>query len=574
MLSKSLEPAVPGEGVSCAVSPCHDPRFGDYQSNAAMAAAKALGKPPREVAQQILAKLKVDEICEKVDVAGAGFINFHLRREFVGRQLAAMAADSGDGVFRVDAPKHLVIDFSSPNIAKAMHVGHIRSTFLGDALARISRAVGHAVITDNHMGDWGTQFGKLIYGYKQRLNPQAMNEAPLVEFERLYKEINALSETDPQVLAAVRQELAQLQAGDPGNLAIWKKIADLSMEEFNEAYGRMGVKFDHCLGESFYNPMLQKVVDELTRLKLAEESEGAHCIFFRDISELRNAAPMIVQKADGAFLYASTDLATVLYRTTEWKADEILYVTDARQQLHFKQLFAAVERWFAKRGGEGRTPVMKHVVFGSILGADKKPIKTRSGESIKLSELLDEAEERALKIVQEKNPELSEDEKKQAARVIGIGALKYADLSQNRNLDYVFDWDKLLSLQGNTAPYLIYAYVRIRSIFRKGSSGEGDGKSPSAPSSFALETNEEQALAKHLIRFGDTVLSVLEDYRPHLLTTYLYDLACKFSRFYEACPVLKAGEPTRSERLALCDLTSRVMKRGLGLLGIDTLERM
>jgi arginyl-tRNA synthetase len=346
------------------------------------------------------------------------------------------------------------------------------------------------------------------------------------------------------------------------------------MEEFNEAYGRMGVKFDHCLGESFYNPMLQKVVDELTRLKLAEESEGAHCIFFRDISELRNAAPMIVQKADGAFLYASTDLATVLYRTTEWKADEILYVTDARQQLHFKQLFAAVERWFAKRGGEGRTPVMKHVVFGSILGADKKPIKTRSGESIKLSELLDEAEERALKIVQEKNPELSEDEKKQAARVIGIGALKYADLSQNRNLDYVFDWDKLLSLQGNTAPYLIYAYVRIRSIFRKGSSGEGDGKSPSAPSSFALETNEEQALAKHLIRFGDTVLSVLEDYRPHLLTTYLYDLACKFSRFYEACPVLKAGEPTRSERLALCDLTSRVMKRGLGLLGIDTLERM
>ncbi|MDD2707622.1 MAG: arginine--tRNA ligase [Verrucomicrobiae bacterium] len=563
--------ASPDEMPAAAINACQDPRFGDYQSNTAMPLAKKLGKPPREVAGRILERLKVDDLCEKVEIAGAGFLNFRLKPSFIANQLKAMAEDPRNGIRPAAAPRRMVIDFSSPNIAKAMHVGHIRSTFLGDALARLARAVGHTVITDNHLGDWGTQFGKLIYGYKKMLNPQALAANPVAEFERLYKEAHALSEKDETILTAVRQELANLQAGDAENLRIWKDIASQSLQQFDRAYQRLGVSFDHTLGESFYNPMLKEVVDELLQLGLAEKSQGAACIFFRDNPALKDAAPMIIQKADGAALYATTDLATVLYRVREWKTDEILYVTDARQQLHFKQLFAAVEKWFASKpsAGQWRPPVLRHVVFGSILGPDKRPIKTRSGESIKLEDLLDEAESRALQIVTEKNPALSGDEKRHAARVIGLGALKYADLCQNRNLDYLFDWNKLLALQGNTAPYLIYAYVRIRSIFRSA------GTAVQPPSSgFELNTPEEWVLARHLIRFSDTLHEVLEDCRPHLLAAYLYDLACKFSRFYEACPVLKEAEPLRSQRLALCEIAARTLKTGLNLMGIETLEKM
>ncbi len=554
--------------ISCLVTSCHDLRFGDYQSNVAMILAKTLGKSPHEIAGQIISQLKVENICSKIEIAGAGFINFHLTNDFIVQQLTEMFSDKNDGILVVASPHPIVIDFSSPNIAKSMHVGHIRSTFLGDTLARISRAVGHRVITDNHLGDWGTQFGKLIYGYKHLLDKEALLRSSIAEFERLYKEAHALSESDPQALEMVRQELGKLQSGDPENTKIWKEISEQSLAEFKKAYERMGVSFDHQLGESFYHSLLQKTVDELKHLGIAEISEGATCIFFPEDPELKEAAPMIIQKSDDAFLYATTDLATVYYRVKEWHAEIILYVTDSRQRLHFKQLFAAVHRWFAKQNSLP-VPRLQHVIFGSILGADKRPIKTRSGDPIKLSDLLDEAEARALKIIQEKNPNLSESEHRTAARVLGIGALKYADLCQNRNLDYIFDWNKLLALQGNTAPYLIYAYVRVRSIFR--SVPEMDLASLKFSS---LETTEEVLLGKHLIQLSDTVHSVLEDHRPHLLTHYLYELACKFSKFYEACPVLKAAEPQRSSRLALCHLTARTLKKGLNLLGIETLEKM
>ncbi len=578
-------------GSHLAVVPCHDPRFGDYQSSSAILIAKSLKLQPREVAQQIVSGLKVDDFCQKVEVAGPGFINFHLKPEFVAQQLKAMAEDPSEGISTVPNPACVVIDFSSPNIAKPMHVGHIRSTFLGDALARIAKVVGYKVITVNHLGDWGTQFGKLIYGYKNFLDHQTLTHSPMSEFERLYKEAHALSEKDPQVLQAVRQELAKLQSGDPENTKIWKEIRKQSVDEFKKAYTRMRISFDHELGESFYHSELSQVVEELKELKIARESQGALCIFFGepgdsifldepdDNLDLKKMAPMIIQKADGAYLYATTDLAAVRYRVREWKADEIFYVTDARQQLHFKQLQAAVQKWVSKTHSEQNKiwkkeddflfpPLIVHIIFGSILGPDKKPIKTRTGEPIKLNDLLDEAETRAFKIVEEKNQQLSEKEKKEAAKVIGIGALKYADLCQNRELDYMFDWNKLLALQGNTAPYLIYAYVRIRSIFRNAN------LEPSSTSSLKLSTPEELTLGKHLIQFNDIIHAVFKEYRPHLLTNYLYELAVKFSKFYEACPVLKAEEPIRSSRFALCDLTARVLKKGLYLLGIETLEKM
>lgn len=583
-ISPALDAACPGHAVTePAVTACQDPRFGDYQSNAAMLAAAAMKKNPRELAATLVATLKLKDLCAKVEVAGPGFINFHLLPSRVAAQLSDMTEDPRHGIAPVAKPRRIVVDFSSPNTAKAMHVGHIRSTFLGDVLTRVARAVGHEVITDNHVGDWGTQFGMIIHGYKKHLDREAEKSDPVAEFERLYRLVSGQAATDEAVRDTARRELAALHAGDPENLRIWKEIAELSLAEFKKTYDRLGVAFDHHLGESFYNPMLGGVVSEFQKLGLAEESEGAICVFFPNDPGLKDAAPMMIRKTDGAFLYATTDLATVRFRVHEWKADEILYVTDARQQLHFKQLFAAVEKWAAAPAntlldGSRPSPSLRHIVFGSILGEDKKPIKTRSGDPIKLTDLLDEAESRALKILEEKNPSLPAETKAVAARVIGIGAVKYADLSQNRNLDYVFDWKKLLALQGNTAPYLVYAYVRIRSIFRQ--SGSFSGGQPihserganRPPLSFSHDA--ELVLAKKLIQFGDAVHSVLDDARPHLLASYLYDLSTRFSQFYEACPVLKAPEPERATRLLLCDLTARTLQRGLGLLGIETIEEM
>ena len=568
------------------VRPCPDPRFGDYQTNSLMALAKERKLNPRALAADVLAKLDVSQWCDKVEIAGAGFLNFRLKTSAIAQTIEAAAR--GEHLFfpPPDPVRTIVIDFSSPNVAKPMHVGHIRSTNLGDCLARALRLLGHRVITDNHLGDWGTQFGKLLVGWKQRLDRAALQADPLAEMERLYKIVNAASETDATVLEAARRELVKLQSGDEENLRIWREMIELSRGQFDTIYARLGVKFDHALGESFYNPRLKTVVQELRDKGIARESEGAVCVFsdgslppkqdpflVQKDGELK-PNPCLIQKSDGAANYATTDLATLAFRLESWRPDEIIYVTDGRQQLHFRQLFAIFGRWHPAARIK-----LAHAWFGSILGQDGRPLKTRSGETVKLAHLLDEAEERALKVVVEKTPELTEAQRREIARVVGIGAIKYADLLPNRQSDYVFSWEKLLALNGNTAPYLQYAYARIRSIFRKlpgalrgagGPSELGAGQLPS----FDVLAAEEVALARHLLNFGLVLQAVATEYRPNLLCNYLYELAGHFARFYENCPVLKAEDADRARRLTLCESIARVLKSGLEVLGIETMEEM
>jgi arginyl-tRNA synthetase len=561
------------------VRPCADPKFGDYQCNL-MGLAKQFQRPPRPLAEQVKAQLAVGEWCEAVELAGAGFLNFRLRPEAMARELE-QAAQTGALFFTpAEHPRTVVVDFSSPNVAKPMHVGHIRSTILGDSLARILRLLGHRVITDNHLGDWGTQFGKLLLGWKQRLTPDARARATIDDLERLYKEVNAACEADPAQLEAAKQELVKLQQGDPENLTIWQKMIELSRAEFDAIYQRLGVRFDYTLGESYYNPFLKQVVQDLLQRGIARESDGAVCVFSdgqcppkedpfliqRDGQWVPN--PCLILKSDGAANYATTDLATLDYRWRTWRPDEIIYVTDGRQQLHFRQVFAVFARWQPEAAAHLR---LAHVWFGSILGDDGKPFKTRSGETIRLSELLDEAEERTLAVVNQKNPELPEEERRRIARVVGIGAVKYADLLPNRQSDYVFSWEKMLSLQGNSAVYLLYAYARIRSIFRKGME-QGVSLQTEAP--VQVTTAEERALGRHLLNFGLVLRIAAEEYRPNYLCNYLYELAGLFARFFEQCPVLKSEPAVRASRLKLCDLTARVLKQGLEVLGIETLEQI
>jgi arginyl-tRNA synthetase len=418
----------------------------------------------------------------------------------------------------------------------------------------------------------------LLVGWKKHLDPAALKADPIAEMERLYKLVNAASEADEKVLEEARQELVKLQGGDAENLKIWHEMLALSQKQFDTIYARLGVKFDHALGESFYNPRLKPLVDELVAKGIARESEGAIAIFFDDLPQLKEQ-PALIRKSDGGFNYTTTDLATLAYRLETWRPDEIIYVTDGRQQLHFQQVFTAFRKWqSAVRSPQSAIPKLAHVWFGSILGEDGKPFKTRSGETVKLADLLDEAEERAFKIVSEKNPALPEAQRREIARVVGLGAVKYADLLPNRQSDYVFSWDKMLALQGNTAPYLQYAYTRIRSIFRKTGETSNSVKSrvniQHPTSNIHLAAAEETALAKHLLNFGLTLEAVAEEYRPNFLCNYLYELAGKFTSFYENCPVLKSDDATRASRLALCDLTARVLKQGLDVLGIETVEQM
>jgi arginyl-tRNA synthetase len=548
-------------GAPALIRLCADPKFGDYQANGVMAVAKQRKENPRALAEKIIAELKVDAVSEKPTGAGAGFINFRLKPSFVAEQVTAAARDERLGVPSATKAKTVVIDFSSPNVAKPMHVGHIRSTIIGDCVARVMRFLGHRVVTDNHIGDWGTQFGMLIVGWKKFRDDKDLAADPISELERLYKFVSDRTDLRDEAKA----ELVELQQGDKENRAIWQNIIDLSRQEFDKTYARLGVTFDHTLGESFYNPMLKEVVEELTSLGIATKSNSAMCVFFEDDPELKGSAPFLIRKADGAFLYGTTDLATIKYRIEQWHPDEIVYVTDARQKLHFQQLFATTRKWWKD------VPDLRHVYFGSILGEDGKPLKTREGAPVKLAALLDEAEERALAVVTEKNPELPIETRKQIARAVGIGAVKYADLSQNRTTDYVFSWPKMLAMTGNTAPYMQYAYVRVQSIFRK---NRLESASPSAPQSITLDHPVELDLAKHLLRFAETLQSVMDDDKPNWLTAYLYDLAGKFSAFYDNCPVLQSAEQTRSSRLQLCRLTADVMKRGLNLLGIDVIEQM
>jgi arginyl-tRNA synthetase len=544
------------------VTPAADSRFGDYQTNAAMVAAKALRKNPREVAARILSNLQVDDLSEPPQVAGAGFINFKILDAALAEAVNIVSRDPRLGVRREADPKTILIDFSSPNVAKPMHVGHIRSTILGDSLARIARHLGHHVITDNHVGDWGTQFGKVIYGWKHFLDAGELERAPIAELVRLYREVNALEEHDPAVKEAVRGELVKLQQGDQENLTIWNQAVSLSWKEFERLYGLLGVEFDERLGESFYNDALEPLVERLLAGGIAEKSEGAVCIFFRDIPSLEEK-PSLIRKSDGGYLYSTTDLATLEYRQTRWKPDAIWYVTGAPQQLHFEQVFAAARRL-------GITADLRHVAFGSILGEDRKMMKTRSGENVELGGLLQEAMDRAFSVVAQKSPEMPPSEQKEVARVIGLGAVKYADLMQHRMTDYVFSWEKMLSFQGNTAPYLQNAFVRIRSIFRK--AAESD--LPVNQSSIAIHDPAERALALQILQFSEVLHAVLEDQRPNLLCLYLYDLADRFHRFYEECPVLKSEGQIRSSRLALAEVTAKVLETGLSLLGISVPERM
>jgi arginyl-tRNA synthetase len=582
LLSKRLSDAMAAAGLQDAgeLTPATDRRFGDYQTNAALVLGKQRGENPRELAEKIVGQLKVGDLCEPPVIAGPGFINFTLQPGAVAEKTAGVLGDERLGVVETKSPQRIVIDFGSPNVAKPMHVGHIRSTVLGDALARMATFLGHEVIRDNHIGDWGTQFGMVIYGWKNLLDQRALQQHPLAEIVRIYKETNALATSDPQIREACRQELVKLQAGDKENIDIWNECVALSMQDFEHVYELLDIHYDIQCGESFYNDRLPGIVERLLKSGIAEISEGAVVVFFRDIPELADK-PCIIRKRDGGFNYATTDIATVDYRLDDLKADSVWYVVGAPQTLHFKQIFEIARR-------QGYQADLRHITFGSILGEDRKLMKTRSGENVPLRGLLEEACKRARKIIDEKNPDLSEAEKIDVAQTIGIGAVKYADLSQYRMTDYVFSWEKMLSLQGNTAPYLQNAYVRIRSIFRKA------GESPVAPprqrvkvqanyeatshgpvaTELVLTNPAEINLAKRLCQFAEIVPQVLNDFRPNILANYLFEVANSFHTFYEACPVLKSDEPARSSRLALCDLTAQVLYRGLDLLGIKVPEKM
>lgn len=563
VLAERLSTALAAAGfpeAQSAIVPTADARFGDYQANAAMGLAKQRKLNPRQVAGEIIAHLKVDDISETPEIAGAGFINFRMKTEFLARHAFEVAGDSRLGVVAVTPARKIIVDFSSPNVAKPMHVGHIRSTIIGDCLVRVARFLGHEVVSDNHIGDWGTQFGKVIYGWKHFLNREALAENAIAELVRLYREVNKLEETDETIKKAAREELVKLQQGDAENHAIWRETVELSWKEFQKLYDVLNIRFDEALGESFYNDALKPLCDRLEAEGVAEISEGALCIFFRDNPALADK-PAIIRKSDGGFLYATTDLATIEHRVKKWQPDAIWYVVGAPQALHFQQIFAAARRM-------GVTAHCEHVAFGSILGEDRKIMRTRAGENVGLAEVLTEAMQRATDIVIEKNAELPVAEREEISRIIGLGAVKYAELSQNRMTDYVFSWDKMLSFQGNTAPYLQNAYVRIRSIFRK------LDQEFVPPPELVLTEPAERALALKLLQFAETVPLVLEDFRPNLLANYLYELASTFHGFFETCPVLKSAEPQRSSRLLLCDLTARTLSDGLALMGIDCPERM
>ncbi len=547
------------EGIS--VVPAADRRHGDYQSNAAMVMARELKESPRTLASKIAEAFEPCDLCDPPEIAGAGFLNFRIRPAALEIRAATMMQDPRLGVPLASPRRTILVDFSSPNVAKPMHVGHIRSTILGDSLVRIARFLGNEVIADNHLGDWGTQFGKIIYGWKHLLDKEAFEKKPVAELLRLYRAVNELEAANEEAAREVRSELVSLQSGDPENRAIWEQAVKVSWQEFEKLYDLLDVKFDEHLGESFYRDQLPGLVNSLLASGIAQVSEGAVCIFFQDNPALEGK-PCLIRKSDGGYLYATTDLATLQYRKERWNPDSVWYVTGAPQALHFQQIFASAQKM-------GLDTDTRHVAFGSILGEDRKIMKTRSGENVQLGDVLEEAVTRAAGIMSQKNPDLAPEEASKIAKTIGIGAVKYAELSQHRMTDYVFSWDKMLAFQGNTAPYLQNAYVRIQSIFRKLESGADP-----ETAAVSILAEEERVLALKLLQFGEIVPETLEDFRINLLANYLYELANTFHSFYEACPVLKSETSVRNSRLVLCRLTANVLSTGLGLLGIRCPERM
>lgn len=621
-----------------------DAKFGDYQANFAMPLAnRSKELKPRDLAAQIVEQVDLSDICEPLEVAGPGFINIKLKQDWLEDQTKQLVTDDRLGVAIAKSPQKVVVDFSAPNVAKPMHVGHLRSSVIGDANYRVLQFLGHDVVGDNHIGDWGTQFGMIIFGYKHFLNEAAFQESPVEELARLYRLVNQLSDyhatrntiptvqneveqlesklktmeaannpsdkkaqkqikklksnigerkselrsmqekltafeqdkdlqskadTFPEIARQARQETAKLHAGDPENLDLWKQFLPECLEAIQVVYDRLDIHFDMTLGESYYQPMLADVVADLKEKRLATESEGATCVFIEGFK-----APFIVQKQDGAFTYATTDLATIKYRVEELKADRVLYVVDSRQSEHFQLLFATVKEW-------GFTNLeLQHVSFGTILGKNKRPYKTRSGDTVGLESLLDESIQRAYAIVAENDdakpdgPELSKEERTQIAETVGLGGIKYADLKHNRDSDYVFDWDKMLANRGDTATYMQYAYARICGIFRKGNVDRPALRNEHTTLNLAEES--ERALALQINRYSEILESVAIEARPNYLTNYLFELSNLFSTFYNNCHVLKAeDENVKTSRLLLCDLTARVIEHGLSLLGIRTCERM
>ncbi len=579
-LSQVLGDALPG-GFKPAVSPSQDLRFGDYQSNAAMMLAKQVKSNPRALASQVVEAFG-DSPLATLEIAGPGFINFRVRPEYFASRAEAMLADERLGVELVENPKTLVIDFSAPNVAKPMHVGHIRSTIIGDTLARLARFMGHTVITDNHIGDWGTQFGMILWGWKNVLNQDELAADPIEALLAVYKKVNELCKVEgsgPALLADCKAELVKLQGGDEENLAIWKQCIAVTKTGLEKIYNQLDIHFDHWLGESAYNDALAPLVEDLIAKGIARESDGAICVFSDGFHKPENdpflvskdgawlPVPAIIRKADGGFLYATTDLATLDYRTTHFNADSIWYVVGAPQDKHFRQIFD-IERM------RGVTGDFRHVAFGSILGRDRRPFKTRSGDTVSLQEVIDEAVSRATKVVEEKSPDMPAEEKAAVAQAVGIGAIKYAELSQNRMSDYIFDWDKMLALSGDTAPYLQNSYVRVRSIFRKVDGGFEGFAASAAGTKLALAADAEIHLARLLVRYAEVIPSTLDDCRPNLLAAYLHDLARAFHSFYEACPVLRSEGDVRETRLALCYLTACVLEQGMGLFGITMPTQM
>ena len=535
-------------------------KFGDFQTNFAMMNSKIIGGNPRKIAEEIVNEIGTcNHLIEKLEIAGPGFINIFLKDEYLGEYVSKMTTEKFEYT-ELNTKGDVIIDYSSPNIAKRMHIGHLRSTIIGDAVKRLYNFLGYHTVADNHIGDWGTQFGKLIIGYRKWLDKEAYEKNPIEELERVYVEFSKESENDPSLDDLAREELKKLQDGDKENYALWQEFIKVSLDEYNKLYNRMGITFDTYYGESFYHNMMPSVLDELVEKGLAVEDQGAKVVFF---DEKDNLHPCIVQKKDGAFLYSTSDIATVKFRKENYDINRLIYLTDERQQDHFKQFFKITEMlgWDIEK---------IHIWFGIMRFADGV-FSTRKGNVIRLEQLLDEGKKRALEVIEEKNPSLSDEEKNNIAEVVGVGAIKYADLSQNRQSPIIFEWDKVLSFEGNTAPYLQYSYARIQSIKKK---AEEMGKVITSDTKIVIKDKIERNLVTFLTLFPTMVLKAGETYKPNLLTDYLFDLAKKFNTFYNACPILNQEDEVLLSRLLIADRTAEVLKQGLDLLGIKTVDRM
>ncbi len=554
-----------------------NPKFGDYQANLAMGLAKRLNQKPRDIAEAIKEKLPIGDVLTDAQVAGPGFINLTLNPDLLASQLAAMFKSDRLGVAVADPPMKVVVDYASPNLAKEMHIGHLRSTIIGDAIARILEFQGQHVTRHNHIGDWGTQFG-LLLEHLIETGWANSTDTSISDLNVLYKEAKVRDDTDPAFAERARKRVVDLQSGDPQARKIWEQLIVESIRHMNQVFSCLGVKLtdDDLKPESFYNDRLPGVIEAIENAGLIRDCEGAKVVYVEGFfNKEGEPLPMAVKKADGGFGYPATDLAAVQYRVKDLQADRVVYVVDSRQKDHFRQFFkiAADVGWLTS-GAE-----LVHVGFGTIMGLDGKPFKTREGDTVRLADVLNEAVDRASKVIADKAPDLNAQEREEIARVVGIGAVKYFDLSNYRIKDYVFDWDRMLALEGNTAPYLQNAYVRIRSIFRKGevdpSTLTGGGDGGGGADAIKLEHEAERALALQLLQLPRIIQSVADSLEPHRLCTYLYELASSFHKFYEKCPVLAADtDARRDSRLTLCDLVARTLKQGLELLGINTVERM